>query len=59
MKQDEPVLQCIVTDIIYDSNEKPVDFIVCTDKLKNKPISLLWNGDLRFINILGYNTANI
>ena len=59
MKQDEPVLQCIVTDIIYDNNEKPVDFIVCTDKLKNKPISLLWNGDLRFINIIGYNTANI
>ncbi len=59
MKQDEPVLQCIVTDIVYDNDGNTVDFIVCTDKLKNKPVSLLWNGDLRFINIIGYNTANI
>lgn len=59
MKQDEPVLQCIVTDVVYDNDGNPVDFIVCTDKLKNKPVSLLWNGDLRFINIIGYNTANI
>ncbi len=59
MKQDEPVLECIVTDIVYDNGGNPVDFIVCTDKLKNKPVSLLWNGDLRFINIIGYNTANI
>ncbi len=59
MKQDEPVLQCIVTDIIYDNDGNAVDFIVCTDKLKNKPVSLMWNGDLRFINIIGYNTANI
>lgn len=59
MKQDEPVLQCIVTDIVYDNDGNPVDFIVCTDKLKNKPVSLMWNGDLRFINIIGYNTANI
>ncbi len=59
MKQDEPVLSCIITDIIYDNSGNPVDFIVCTDKLKNKPVSLMWNGDLRFINIIGYNTANI
>jgi len=59
MKQDEPVLQCILTDVVYDRDGNAVDFIVCTDKLKNKPVSLLWNGDLRFINIIGYNTANI
>lgn len=59
MKNDEPILECIVTDIVYDNDGNPVDFIVCTDKLKNKPVSLLWNGDLRFINIIGYNTANI
>lgn len=59
MKDEEPVLQCIVTYIVYDNDGNPVDFIVCTDKLKNKPVSLLWNGDLRFINIIGYNTANI
>ena len=59
MKQDEPVLQCIVTDFVCDSDGNTVDLIVCTDKLKNKPASLLWNGDMRFINIIGYNTANI
>ena len=59
MKNDEPVLQCVVTDIVRDNDGNPVDFIVCTDKLKNKPVSLMWNGDLRFINIIGYNTANI
>ena len=46
-------------DIVYDNDGNAVDFIVCTDKLKNKPVSLMWNGNLRFINIIGYNTANI
>ena len=59
MNGETPVLECIVTDIVYDNSETPVDFIICTDKIKNMPLSLLWNGDLRFLNIIGYNTANI
>ena len=59
MRGETPVLECIITDIVYDNGNNPVDFVICTDKIKNMPLSLLWNGDFRFINIIGYNTANI
>lgn len=61
-KEDEKTeiaLQCMVTEIVKDKNGNPVDYLVCTDKIKNKPLSLLWNGDIRTISIIGYNTANI
>lgn len=61
-KEDEKteiVLQCMITDIVNDKNGNTVDCLVCTDKIKNKPLSLLWSGDIRVISIIGYNTANI
>jgi len=59
MSGDEPVLQCIITGTVLDKSERPVDYLICTDKIKNKPLSLLWNGDIRILSIIGYNTANI
>lgn len=55
----ETALQCIATDIIYGRDGRPADCLVCTDKIKNVPLSLLWNGEIKVINIVGYNTANI
>ena len=54
-----PVMQCIITGTVLDKNNNPVDYLICTDKIKNKPLSLLWNGDIRAISIIGYNTANM
>lgn len=59
MNGDEPVLQCIISGTVLDKNNLPVDYLICTDKIKNKPLSLLWNGDIRVISVLGYNTANM
>lgn len=59
MNGDEPVLQCIITGTVLDKNNLPVDYLICTDKIKNKPLSLFWNGDIRVLSILGYNTANM
>lgn len=58
-KKDEIALQCMITDIVKDKNGNPVDYLVCTDKIKNKPLSLLWSGDMCVISIIGHNTANI
>lgn len=55
----EPVLQCIVSGTVLDKNGNPSDYLICTDKIKNKPLSLLWNGEIRVLSIIGYNTANI
>lgn len=55
----EPILQCIVTGTILNKNNEPIDYLVCTDKIKNKPLSLLWNGEIRGLSIIGYNTANM
>ncbi len=57
--ETEIVLQCVVTGTVLDKNNAPVDYLICTDKIKNKPLSLLWNGDMEVISIIGYNTANI
>ena len=53
------VLQGIITGTVLDKNNTPVDYLICTDKIKNKPLSLLWNGDIRAISVIGYNTANM
>lgn len=53
------VLQGIITGTVLDKNNNPVDYLICTDKIKNKPLSLLWNGDIRAISVIGYNTANM
>lgn len=59
MADDEPILQCIITGTVLNKNNEPIDYLICTDKIKNKPLSLLWNGEIRALSIIGYNTANI
>lgn len=56
---EEPVLQCIISGTVLDRNGIPCDYLICTDKIKNKPLSLFWNGEIRVLSIIGYNTANI
>ena len=56
---EEPVLQCIISGTVLDKNGEPCDYLICTDKIKNKPLSLFWNGEIRVLSIIGYNTANI
>ncbi len=58
-EETEIILQCIITGTVLDKNDKPVDYLVCTDKIKNKPLSLFWNGEIRILSIIGYNTANM
>lgn len=58
-KKTEAVLHCMITDTVLDKSGNPVDYIVCTDKIKNMPLSLLWNGDFSILSVIGYNTANI
>ncbi len=52
------ILQCMITGVVTGKNGV-ADYLICTDKIKNAPLSLLWNGDMRCISIIGYNTANI
>lgn len=59
LSDGEPILQCMVTGIVLDNSGKAVDYYICTDKIKNKPLSLFWNGDIRILSVIGYNTANI
>lgn len=51
--------QCIITAPVTDSDGNICDYLVCTDKIKNMPLSLLWNGEIRILSVIGYNTANI
>lgn len=57
--ETEVILQCMITGTVLDKNGNPVDYLICTDKIKNKPLSLFWNGDIRVMSIIGYNTANM
>lgn len=54
-----PYAQCIITDVIRDSEGNFYDYKVCTDKYKEIPLRLLGAGSFRLIKISGYNTANI
>lgn len=54
-----PYAQCIITDVIKDSEGNFYDYKVCTDKYKEIPLRLLGAGSFRLIKISGYNTANI
>ena len=54
-----PYAQCIITDVIRDSEGNFCDYKVCTDKYKEIPLRLLGAGSFRLIKISGYNTANI
>ena len=54
-----PYSQCIITDVIRDSEGNFFDYKVCTDKYKDIPLRLLGAGSFRLIKIAGYNTANI
>ncbi len=49
----EPFLQVIVTRIAEG------EYLVCTDSLKNIPLSTFYGGELRILSVIGYNTANI
>lgn len=55
----EPVLQCIITDIVKDSEGKVADYIVCTDRYTCLSLKTLGCRDFRVIGVFGYNTANI
>ncbi|MGN0577829.1 MAG: amidase domain-containing protein [Ruminiclostridium sp.] len=58
-EQGEPVLQCIITDTVKDSEGKVADYIVCTDRYTCVSLKTLGCRDFRIIGIFGYNTANI
>ncbi len=49
----EPFLQAIVSKVIEN------EYFVCTDSLKNIPLSTFYSGEIRILKIIGYNTANI
>lgn len=49
----EPFLQVIVSRVIEG------EYFVCTDSLKNIPLSTFYGGEMRILKIIGYNTANI
>ncbi len=59
MGKEEPFLQAVITGTISGSDGEPADYLICTDKIKNIPLSLVWAGDFRIMHIVGYNTANI
>ena len=59
LEAGEPVLQCIITDIVKDSEGKVADYIVCTDCYTRIPLKTLGCRDFRIIGVFGYNTANI
>lgn len=58
MDGETPILEAIITDIVGADGE-PSDYLICTDRLKNVPLSLIRTGDFRILHIIGYNTANI
>ncbi len=59
MNGETPVLQAIITGTVSDKNGDPADYLICTDQMKNIPLSLVRAGNFRILRILGYNTANI
>lgn len=59
MDEETPVLEAIITAVIYGADNVPADYLICTDRLKNVPLSLIRAGDYRILHIIGYNTANI
>lgn len=59
MDGETPILQAVILAPIYDRSGAAVDYLICTDRLKNVPLSLVRAGDFRILHIIGYNTANI
>lgn len=59
MDGETPILEAIITGIVSGSDGSPSDYLICTDRLKNVPLSLVRAGDFRVLHIIGYNTANI
>lgn len=53
LNDGEPVLQVIVSRVIEG------EYFICTDSLKNIPLSTFYSGEMRILKIIGYNTANI
>lgn len=59
MDGETPILSAIVTGVVRGADGEPADYLICTDRLKNTPLSLTRAGDYRILHIIGYNTANI
>lgn len=59
MSGETPTLQAVITAPIRNGSGETVDYLICTDRLKNVPLSLIGAGDFRILHIIGYNTANI
>ncbi|MCM1335371.1 MAG: amidase domain-containing protein [Bacteroides sp.] len=56
---ETPILSAVILAPIYDKSGAAVDYLICTDRLKSVPLSLVRAGDFRVLHIIGYNTANI